>query len=107
MFVFPRSISVLTLVSFCFLVITPGVALAYGPGVGYDLIPYFFTLAAGVVVAIGSVLIWPVRALIYRLRGPKQASADEVASQAQAAFTQQSAADRVSETSGDGTAPSH
>ena len=60
------SVTVLSLSS---LVSAPGLALAYtGPGPALELVPFFYSLLIWVGVALGSVLLWPVNALMLRLR---------------------------------------
>jgi membrane protein implicated in regulation of membrane protease activity len=50
-------------------------ALAYaGPGVDVSLIGYAMTLLAWVVAAFSAVLLWPVYALLRRIRGRKNES---------------------------------
>jgi hypothetical protein len=51
-------------------------ALAYaGPGVDVSLIGYAMTLLAWVVAAFSAVLLWPVYALLRKIRGRKDESA--------------------------------
>ena len=60
------------------ILVWPGLAAAYvGPGAGISLLGALWGLLAGVVVAIGVVLFWPIRALIRKARGSKSTSADE------------------------------
>jgi hypothetical protein len=47
--------------------------LAYGPVPGVELIPYFLGLLAWVALAIGSILLSPLSALLRRLRRGKSA----------------------------------
>src|SRR5262245_9544591 len=52
------------------LLLVPNHALAYvGPGPGVELIPYFYSLLVWVGLALTSILLWPVQALLFRLRG--------------------------------------
>ena len=52
--------------------LSSSIPLAYaGPGAGLELIPYFLGFLAWAGVALGAVLLWPVTALIRRLRGIK------------------------------------
>jgi hypothetical protein len=63
-----RAYSVIVLSLFC-LLSTPGLGLAYtGPGPALELVPFFYSLLIWVGVALGSVLLWPVNALMLRLR---------------------------------------
>jgi hypothetical protein len=48
-------------------------ALLYGPAPGVELIPYFLGLLAWVGLAVGAVLLAPIRALLRRLRKPRAA----------------------------------
>jgi hypothetical protein len=60
------------LLAFCVLLVGAGPALAYaGPGVDVSLIGYAMTLLAWVVAMFSAVLLWPVYALLRRLRGRK------------------------------------
>jgi hypothetical protein len=46
--------------------------LAYGVAPGMELIPYFFALLAWVGMAMAGIFLWPIMALIRRLRGSRQ-----------------------------------
>jgi hypothetical protein len=62
------NVSTTVLSLFC-LLSAPGLALAYtGPGPALELVPFFYSLLIWVGVALGSVLLWPVNALMLRLR---------------------------------------
>jgi hypothetical protein len=63
------STSLVIIVSLACLVTTPGFALAYtGPGPALELVPFFYSLLVWVTLALSSVLLWPLNALILRLR---------------------------------------
>lgn len=48
---------------------TPSFAQAYtGPGPAMELIPFFYSLLVWASLALGSVLLWPLNAMILRLR---------------------------------------
>jgi len=66
----PRSSLLLVVVlSWSCLLWVPTWALAYvGPGPGLELLPYFWSLLAWVGLALGAVVLWPVQALVRRLR---------------------------------------
>jgi hypothetical protein len=52
-------------------------ALAYvGPGAGLEFVGYFLSLAAWVGVALSTVLLWPVYALLRRIRAPREKAPD-------------------------------
>ncbi len=54
----------------------PGGLWAYiGPGAGLEFVGYFFTLAVYGLTAASAVLLWPVYALVRRLRGSKKPAA--------------------------------
>ena len=46
----------------------PDTLLAYGPAPGMEFIPYFLALLGWIGLALGSFILWPVTALIRRLR---------------------------------------
>jgi len=50
--------------------VLPAVSFAYvGPGVGLGMFGALIGLVAGIVMSIGIIFLWPVRALIRKLRG--------------------------------------
>lgn len=52
------------------LAVTPGIALAYtGPGLGLGAIGVAFGLIGSLLLAIGSLLWYPVKRVVRRLRG--------------------------------------
>jgi hypothetical protein len=60
------------LFAFIVLLLWAGTAPAYvGPGAGLELVGYFFGLVAWVGTVFCAVLLWPVYALLRRLRGDK------------------------------------
>jgi hypothetical protein len=57
-----------------------GGATAYvGPETGVEFIGYFMTLVSWAAVALGGVLLWPVHALLRRLRGSNSGASDQQA----------------------------
>lgn len=69
-----RSAVVIVLTSLFVLLLGANPALAYiGPGTGLEFVGYFLALLATVGVALFSVLLYPVYAVIRFFRGPKQA----------------------------------
>jgi hypothetical protein len=58
------------------LVLAAGV-LAYGPGPGVELIPYFLGLVAWAGLAVAAVLLSPITALLRRLRRGREQKNDE------------------------------
>jgi hypothetical protein len=53
--------------------------LAYaGPGPGLELIPYFLGLLAWAGMAVGAVILWPVSALLRRLRKARAQDSHQV-----------------------------
>ena len=58
------------------LFLAPSHAFAYvGPGPGMELIPFFQSLLVWIGLGLGAALLWPVQALISRLRRSRQAEA--------------------------------
>jgi hypothetical protein len=56
------------------LLLVPNPALAYiGPGPGLEMMPYFFSLLIWMGFALGAVLLWPIQALLRRLRTLRRA----------------------------------
>jgi membrane protein implicated in regulation of membrane protease activity len=60
------------------LLLQAGIAAAYvGPGAGISLVGSLFGLLSAVVIAIGVVLLWPIRRIMRRIKGsaePEQAA---------------------------------
>jgi hypothetical protein len=62
-------LSVVILVAVIGLLLAPTAAWAYvGPGPGMELIPFFQSLVVWIGLGLGAALLWPVQALISRLR---------------------------------------
>lgn len=54
----------------------PGLALAYvGPGAGVSVLGALWGLIAGVVMAVGVILFWPIRMMIRKSKAKKAAAA--------------------------------
>lgn len=54
-----------------------GPALAYiGPGAGITMLGALWGVVVAVLLAIGAVLFWPIRALLRRAKGPRPAAAE-------------------------------
>jgi hypothetical protein len=63
---------------------------AYGPAPGIELIPYFLALLAWVGVALGSILLAPITALLRLFRSRRRAAPPEPASAPQPASVPES-----------------
>jgi hypothetical protein len=51
------------------LLAAPSFALAYtGPGPALEMVPFFYSLLVWATLALGSALLWPINALLLRLR---------------------------------------
>jgi hypothetical protein len=65
--------------AFLFWLLAPDRASAYvGPGPGLEFLPNFKVLLAGVGVALGAILLWPISALLGRLWGGQGCLAEAV-----------------------------
>jgi hypothetical protein len=61
--------SYLPLLSLAAVLVTAGTAAAYvGPGAGISLVGSLFGLVSAVVIAIGVVLLWPIRRILRRFK---------------------------------------
>jgi hypothetical protein len=61
-----------TLLALCVLLLWAGSASAYiGPGAGLDLIGYALAMGGFAMTAFFAVLLWPLNALLRRIRGGK------------------------------------
>jgi hypothetical protein len=66
---------VVIIVSIAGLLLAPSGAWAYvGPGPGMELVPFFQSLVVWIGLGLGASLLWPVQALISRLRRGRTAS---------------------------------
>jgi hypothetical protein len=66
--------------------LTPGLALAYvGPGAGISMLGALWGLIAGVVMALGVILFWPIRMMIRKIKANKAKAGDASADKADAA----------------------
>jgi len=62
-------ILVAVFLSLSYVVLAPSLALAYvGPGPGAELIPYFSSLLVWVGLALGAAVLWPIHALLSKVR---------------------------------------
>ncbi|MBN2162262.1 MAG: hypothetical protein JXR25_04110 [Pontiellaceae bacterium] len=53
----------------------PNHIIAYvGPGAGLSALGALWALIASIGIALGAILIWPIRAVIRKIRGPKAPS---------------------------------
>jgi hypothetical protein len=73
----PKSCLILVVVSaFACLLVAPRPALAYvGPGPGAEFIPLFYSMLVLVGTMFSAVLLWPIQAMMRRLRGVRRAPA--------------------------------
>ncbi len=69
-------VRVLLALSFLLLAATP--ALAYGgPGAGVEFIGYFLALLAWLGMCFSAIFLWPLRALLRKIRGRKNPTTSE------------------------------
>lgn len=61
------------------LLITPVTIFAYvGPGVGISFLGALWAVISAIVLAIGGLLVWPIRALLHKRKLKKQESYSEL-----------------------------
>jgi hypothetical protein len=59
--------------------LAPSFAQAYiGPGPGMELVPFFQSLVVWIGLGLGAALLWPVQALLGRLRRGRQAQGQPI-----------------------------
>ncbi len=73
-----RATVVRSLLALSFLLLGAGPALAYsGPGASPEFFGYFLSLIAYLGMAFSAVFLWPIYALVRKIRGPKNKPTQE------------------------------
>ncbi|QJW94932.1 hypothetical protein [Frigoriglobus tundricola] len=74
-----RAPAVRALLALSLLLLAAAPAFAYGgPGAGVEFIGYFMALLAWLGMCVSAVFLWPIYALIRKIRGRKNPSAQEL-----------------------------
>jgi hypothetical protein len=74
-----RAVVVRALLALSLLLFAAAPVLAYGgPGAGVEFIPYFLSLLAWLGVCFSAVFLWPIYALLRKLRGRKNQTTHEL-----------------------------